>query len=191
MKTANQSSRTRQTVGKNSNASRPVSELKQVSRRGLLKSATAATALAVPYFVPASVLGYSDVPASDRVNLAIIGMGVRGNQLVLNIPSAGRVIAICDADKRKTDAASKTHAIDWKVVRDYRRLLDDIDVDGVIVSATDFHHVQAAILACVAGKDTYVEKPLALYIREGRALVEAARKNRCIVQTERNSEAWK
>jgi predicted dehydrogenase len=71
----------------------------------------------------------------------------------------------------------------WQDFDDYRRLVDEAEFDGVMEAATDFHHVQAAMLACAAGKDAYVEKPLALTIREGRALVEATRQHKCIVQT--------
>ncbi len=53
----------------------------------------------------------------------------------------------------------------------------------MIISACDHHHVQAGILACQAGKDIYVEKPLSIYIREGRALVEAVRKHGRVAQT--------
>ena len=62
-------------------------------------------------------------------------------------------------------------------------MLDRQDLDAVIVCSCDHHHVLASILACQAGKDVYCEKPLSLYIREGRALVTAARKYERVVQT--------
>jgi predicted dehydrogenase len=93
------------------------------------------------------------------------------------------VAAICDADSRKTAAAAKTHQADWSIYQDYRKMLDRSDLDAVIVCACDHHHVLAGMLACQAGKDIYVEKPLSLYIREGRALVNAARKYERVAQT--------
>ncbi len=142
-------------------------------RRFLSRSAqVAAGANLLPYFVPSSALAGPGRPgANDRIVVGIIGMGVRGEQLVLNVPESGRVAAVCDADSRKTDAVTTKHQADWKIYQDYRKLIEQPDLDAVIVAACDHHHVLASILACQAGKDVYCEKPLSLYIREGRALV--------------------
>ena len=91
--------------------------------------------------------------------------------------------AICDADARKTAEAVNTHKATWRIYQDYRELLEQKDLDAVFVAACDHHHVLASILACQAGKDVYCEKPLSLYVREGRALVTAARKHGRVVQT--------
>jgi predicted dehydrogenase len=69
-----------------------------------------------------------------------------------------------------------------RIVADMRRVFDDKAVDAVVIATPDHWHAPAAILACDAGKDVYVEKPCAHNIREGRAIVEAARRNRRIVQ---------
>ena len=76
-------------------------------RRFLSRSAQAAAgALAMPYFVPSSVLAGPDrLGANERIVVGIVGMGVRGDQLVLNVPESGRVAAVCDADARKTAQA--------------------------------------------------------------------------------------
>ncbi len=157
-----------------------------MTRRGFLKNSTlaAATAMAFPTIIPRHVLGSATAPgANEQIVVGIVGMGVRGNQLVLNVPASGRVAAICDADARKTAAANSEHQMDWKIYQDYRRMLEQPDLDAVIVCPCDHHHVLASILACQAGKDVYCEKPLSLYIREGRALVTAARKYGRVVQT--------
>jgi predicted dehydrogenase len=157
---------------------------RQSRRRFLMGSVKAAGAMTVPYFVPSASLASDNRPgANDRIVLGIIGMGQRGNQLLGNIPATGRVAAICDADSRKTSAAVAKHQADWKIYQDYREMLDQRDLDAVIVCPTDHHHVSASILACQAGKDVYCEKPLSLYICEGRALVNAARKYERVVQT--------
>jgi predicted dehydrogenase len=158
----------------------------RITRRSFLRRSTAvaATAIAVPALIPCHVLGSAQAPgANDQIVLGIIGMGVRGDQLALNVPSSGRVAAICDADARKTAAATRKHQADWKIYQDYRKLLEQRDLDAVIIAACDHHHVHASILACQAGKDVYCEKPLSLYVREGRALVTAARKYGRVVQT--------
>ena len=154
----------------------------RTSRRRFLK--TAATITAAPLFIPRHVLGSASAPgANDQIVVGIVGMGERGNQLISNIPESGRLAAVCDADSRKTALALKTHKADWKVYQDYRAMFDQQDLDAVIICPCDHHHVMAGILACQAGKDIYVEKPLSLYIREGRALVNAARKYKRIAQT--------
>jgi predicted dehydrogenase len=65
---------------------------------------------------------------------------------------------------------------------DFRRLLDDKDVDAVVVSTPDHWHALMTMMACAAGKDVYVEKPLSLFVREGRWMVEVARRHKRIVQ---------
>lgn len=153
----------------------------KVSRRQFCSSAAS---FAVPYFIPSGVLGQSNRPgANERVNVGIIGAGQRGRQLARNIPPDCQVIAVCDVDGIKISQILKEHGAKWRTAKDYRELLDHQDLDAVLVCATDVHHVHAAVLACMAGKDVYVEKPLSLYLKEGRSLVDAARQYSRIVQT--------
>jgi len=69
-----------------------------------------------------------------------------------------------------------------KPYRDFRKLLDDKDIQAVVVSTPDHWHALLTIMACAAGKDVYVEKPLTLFVKEGRWMTEAARRYRRIVQ---------
>jgi predicted dehydrogenase len=157
--------------------------LRTTDRREFLRAGSAA-ALSLPLFVPRHVLGLAGQPgANEQIVVGIVGMGVRGDQLALNVPPSGRVAAVCDADARKTAAVTQKHGADWKIYKDYRQMVEQRDLDAVIVTACDHHHVLASVLACQAGKDVYCEKPLSLYIREGRALVQAARKHQRVVQT--------
>ncbi|MBL8295178.1 MAG: Gfo/Idh/MocA family oxidoreductase, partial [Bryobacterales bacterium] len=66
--------------------------------------------------------------------------------------------------------------------RDFRKMLDDRDVQAVVVSTPDHWHALMTMMACAAGKDVYVEKPLTLFVREGRWMVQVARKHNRIVQ---------
>lgn len=154
-------------------------------RRQFLKSsACAASAIALPNFVARRALGLAGSPgANERIVLGIIGCGTRGDQLSDNIPAGAAVAAVADCDLVKAGKLAERHQANWAVVQDYRRLLERNDLDAVIICPTDPHHVLAGILACQAGMDSYVEKPLSLYVREGRVLVDAARKYDRIVQT--------
>ncbi len=71
---------------------------------------------------------------------------------------------------------------DWQIHSDYRKILDRNDIDPVIVATGEFQRIRPCIEACMAGKDVCAEKPLSLYIQKGRALFNAARKTKRIVQ---------
>ena len=66
--------------------------------------------------------------------------------------------------------------------RDFRELLDAKDIDAVVISTPDHWHALMTMLACAAGKDVYVEKPLTLFVREGRWMIDVARKSQRVVQ---------
>jgi predicted dehydrogenase len=123
--------------------------------------------------------------ASGRLSVALIGCGGRGMYLqeVFNGLDDVDVTYVCDADKgRLATAATRVNGGQARPVKDMRTVLDDKNVDAVIVATPDHWHSPAAILACQAGKHVYVEKPCSHNLREGRMLVEAARRNKCVVQ---------
>jgi predicted dehydrogenase len=90
--------------------------------------------------------------------------------------------AVCDVYDRNAGSARDWAGNDCPSFRDFRHVLDRKDVDAVIVAAPDHWHAIPTVLACQVGKDVYVEKPLAHNVREGRAIVDAARKYNRIVQ---------
>jgi predicted dehydrogenase len=98
-----------------------------------------------------------------------------------------RITAICDIDLNVAEAAAKTvekqYGTKPAVIQDIRRLLDDKAIDAVSIATPNHWHALAAIWACQAGKDVYVEKPVSHNVTEGRRMVEAARKYGRIVQT--------
>jgi predicted dehydrogenase len=118
--------------------------------------------------------------ANERIGVGYIGAGRRANQL-MDLPPAGEIVAVADVayDRARQVQAEKK----CRAYRDYRELLDGKDIDAVFVATPDHWHVLPSIHACQAGKDVYVEKPLSLTIREGRVLVDAARKYGRVVQT--------
>ena len=125
---------------------------------------------------------------NDDVRLAIVGLRKKGKEHLEIFPKVPgvRIVALCDVDTRFIDIeARKFEDRNEKVTRyvDYRRLLDDKDVDAVVIVTPDHWHALMTVWACQAGKDVYVEKPLSHNIWEGRKMVQAARKYERIVQT--------
>jgi predicted dehydrogenase len=126
--------------------------------------------------------------AQDQVRLAVIGVGGRGTGLLrvaIETPRT-RLTHLCDIDQNRLEKAqqlaSQSGASNVRASGDMRRVLEDREVDAVIIATPDHWHAPAAILACEAGKDVYVEKPLSHNLREGRLVVEAARKHKRVVQ---------
>lgn len=143
------------------------------------------------HFVGAMAAGLAArklVGANDQVNIGIIGLGGRGRHLIgvfHRVPGV-RITHLCDVDKASLERAhavlAKLGAPEVKDTGDMRRIFDDKTVDAVVICTPDHWHAPAAILACDAGKDVYVEKPASHNIREGRLMVDAARRNKRIVQ---------
>ncbi len=158
------------------------SQLNPTRRRFLKQTATSAAAVVVaPYFVPASALsGQGRVGANDRIGVAYIGCGRRSAQL-RNLPAEGQIVAAADCDIGRAKKVAAEY--NGQAYRDYRELLESKDVDAVIIATPDHWHALPSIHACQAGKDVYVEKPMTLTIREGRLMVQAARKYARVVQT--------
>ena len=159
------------------------------SRRDFIKNTTAATAgLTLASFSAASyarILG-----ANDRINMACVGVRSRGITLLSSaLGSAGSKVhldSICDVDSR--ELADKSAAIEeitgYKphTEKDYRKLLDERDIDAVIIATPDHLHAPFAIWAMQAGKHVYVEKPCSHNPREGELLTKGMKQYGTVVQ---------
>ena len=142
-----------------------------------------AGAIAAPYFIPSGVLAADGKPgANERITVGVIGVGIRGGLLISQLPEQGQIAAVADCFVTRCHDLAKARKAKWRIHQDYRKLLDEKDIDAVIVATPDHGRVLACILACQAGKDIYAEKPLSLYIREGRLLVQAVQKYGRVVQ---------
>jgi predicted dehydrogenase len=156
---------------------------RQLSRRELVKQGALLAAGTFPMIIPRHVLGAQGRPGpNDRIQVGFIGVGTRANLLIDQLPESGQIVAVSDCYYVKCDQAASKRQAKWRTYQDYRRLLDQKDIDGVVVATNEHWHVLCAMNACLAGKDVYVEKPLSLYVEEGRALVQAARKLNRVVQ---------
>ena len=96
--------------------------------------------------------------------------------VITTVAGVWQIVALCDCNPPRAEKFKADKQATWAVYQDYRELLDRKDIDAVIVATGEFQRVLPCIHACQAGKDVYAEKPLTLYVREGRVLVEAARK---------------
>src|SRR3990170_2982716 len=108
----------------------------------------------------ATALSYSRVMgANDRVRLGLIGIGNRGDQVHDAFLEHGdaQTVAVCDLREDYMDLAARKSRGTPKRFRDYRKLLDDKDVDAVVIATPDHWHALQMIDACHAGKDVYVE----------------------------------
>jgi hypothetical protein len=139
------------------------------SRRTLLKTAAG---LGVSHTL---LRGQQVAGSNDRIRVGVIGVGNRGNLLIDQLPETAQVVAVSDCFVQRAEASASKRQARWRIHRDYRRLLDDKEIDSVIVATPDHARVLCCIHACQAGKDVYAEKPLTLYVEEGRSLVRAAR----------------
>jgi predicted dehydrogenase len=122
--------------------------------------------------------------ANDRVRLGLIGCGGRGMDVAAAMRKApgAEYVAVCDVYETNANAAREWAGTAARAFGDFRKLLELKDVDAVHIATPDHWHAIPTVLACQAGKDVYVEKPLAHNVREGRAMVAAARKYNRIVQ---------
>ena len=128
--------------------------------------------------------------ASERLRAGLIGAGGRGRLLAAEFKEIGvEVAAVCDVYQPNLEAGLKVASTGARPYRDYRRMLEDKSLEIVIIATPDHWHARMAIDAVEAGKDVYVEKPMAHTIEESFRMVEAVRRTRRVLQvgTQRRS----
>lgn len=172
--------------------------MRERNRRHFLHdtAALAAAIAAVPGGLAASAKA-DDAPApadtsgkspNETIRVAVIGVRGRGRDHVRGLSEQKnvKITTLCDVDENVIGPASKqlekVNGKAPKYVQDLRRVFDDKEIDAVSIATPNHWHALAAIWACQAGKDVYVEKPVSHNVSEGRRIVEAARKYNRIVQ---------
>jgi predicted dehydrogenase len=155
-----------------------------LSRRQFLKrSSLAASTIALPYFIPSGVLAANGNPgANDRIGIGTIGLGRRMDSLLTESAMQPTTRFVAFADVHLTRARTLADKYKAFACQDYRRLLERKDVDAIFTATPDHWRANICIHACQAGKDVYAEKPITMTIREGRLMVEAARKYKRVFQ---------
>ena len=156
--------------------------MKSLNRREFMKGASGVAA-ALTVLPRSGVYG-----ANNKVIVGVMGLGGRGTFLAEKFaerPDA-EIAYLCDPNTRRfaraREAVEEAQNRRPKLVQDFRKILDDRDVDVLINATPDHWHGLGTIMACQAGKDVYVEKPMSHNVWEGRKMVEAARKYKRVVQ---------
>jgi len=160
------------------------------SRRNFISKALA-TAVSFPFVVQEEVFG-----ANDKIVMGCIGMGGRGRGVMGAFMGFGevRVVAVCDVVGRHRDMAKamvdrKYGNKDCRAYRDFRDLVGRPDIDTVLIATPDHWHAIISIEAMKNGKDVYCEKPETLTVREGRQMVNVARRY-CRVFSGGSQRVW-
>jgi len=160
-----------------------------LTRRAFLGKVSGAVtgALSAPYVITSNALGNEKIPpASDRVTLGHIGVGGQGSWLLRNFLQLDHAqsIAVCDTFQHRreervaeinsfyAEKRAKSSYKGCKSFKDFRDLLAQKDIDGVIIATPDHWHVPIAVAAAKSGKDMYVEKPLGISVKENQVLRE-------------------
>ncbi len=155
---------------------------KNLTRRRFLKGTLAA--VGAPYVITSSALGAPGrAPASERIVMAGIGMGGQGRGDLggfLRFPQV-QVVAVCDVVSKHREMAKgsvdgRYRNSDCKAYADFREVTSRDDIDAVLIGTPDHWHALISIAAMTHGKDVYCEKPETLTVREGRVMVETARR---------------
>jgi predicted dehydrogenase len=127
--------------------------------------------------------------ANERINVAVLGLGMRGPVHIRNLGTSAncRIVYVCDADTARAQAAidharESNGGVEPKFEQDFRRILDDREVDVVTIAMPNHWHSPMAMWAMLAGKDVYVEKPLSHDMSEGRRVIEIAKQTRQVCQ---------
>ncbi len=127
-----------------------------------------------------SLAGSRIISPNERLNIGIIGVAHQGEYDMSNVASE-HIVALCDVDDTYLAAAAKRFP-GAKTYNDFRRLLDQKDIDAVVVATPDHTHAVATVAALRSGRHVYCEKPLTRTISECRIVMETARKNKRVTQ---------
>jgi predicted dehydrogenase len=156
--------------------------MKPLNRREFMKGSIGAAAMFTA-FSQATVRG-----ANEKVIMGVMGLGGRGTQLAewFAMRPDVEIAYLCDPDTRRfaraREAVEEAQNKRTTLVQDFRKILDDNRVDAIVNATPDHWHGLGTIMACQAGKDVYVEKPMSHNVWEGRKMIEAARKYKRVVQ---------
>ncbi len=151
--------------------------MKHTSRREFLKGSALAGA---GFWVAGTCAAAPSRSPNEKLNIGIIGVHSRGAANMASVASEN-IAALCDVDANHLAEAAKKHP-NAKTYVDWRKLVDQKDLDAVVVSTTEHTHALASVWAMRRGKHVYCEKPLAHSVYEARVMCETAKKMKVATQ---------
>lgn len=173
-------------------SSAPNAQTNRTRRQFIKDSTKTASALAIPtIFVSSTSAATAPRDANSKIRVGLIGAGNRAKWLTRALSREGdraEMIAVCDchlpqvetlADEYRKSTKSDPR---WTAYQNYEEMFEKEDLDAVMIATPDHIRVRAAIMACANKLDIYAEKPLSFSIPEGRALVQAVREYKRVLQ---------
>jgi predicted dehydrogenase len=159
--------------------------LKQLTGTALAMGAGPVASLAAKENLETQILQYQKkFTANDAINIAVIGMGIMGNNNAassLQVPGI-KMVAACDLYTGRLERAKELYGKDIFTTNDYRKILERKDIDAVIIATCDQWHARITKDALKAGKHVYCEKPMVHYISEGLDVIKAQKESGKVVQ---------
>ncbi len=152
----------------------------RASRRGFIQTTAGISA---GYFVGGSLTGRAEQSPSEKIRIAGVGVGGKGDSDISQAGMFGDVVAICDIDEGALESKAKQMPKAKKYF-DFRKMLEEMDksIDAVVVSTPDHTHAVAAAMAMRMGKHVYCQKPLTYTVKEARVLRELANEKKVCTQ---------
>jgi predicted dehydrogenase len=121
------------------------------------------------------------VSANEKLNIAVIGVAGRGGENLREVAALENIVALCDVDSDRLAAAAQKFP-SAKIYSDFRRLIDQRDIDAILVATPDHTHAVATARALQSGRHVYCEKPLTHTVSEARIITELAQKKKLVTQ---------
>ena len=154
--------------------------MNSLSRRQFLTRTTATAAglwLAAPQFLRSQ----GALSANDKLNIGVIGVNGQGGYSIGQLKDISNIVALCDVDDNRMAPVAKQFPA-AKTYRDFRRLVDQKNLDAIVVATPDHTHAVASVAALKSGRHLYCEKPLARTVSETRIITETARQTKRVTQ---------
>jgi predicted dehydrogenase len=172
--------------------------MKSNRREFINKTLTGTTAVSIGGILPGfSAISCSRIlGANDRIKVAVMGVNSRGRVLAEQFAKQKNceVLYISDVDSRATEkcinSVASLQSSPPKAAPDFRKTLEDKDLDALVVAAPDHWHAPAALLASAAKKNVFLEKPVSHNPHEGELLVAAAKKYGNVIQVGNQRRSW-
>jgi predicted dehydrogenase len=155
---------------------------------GSLAGSVALSALGRSTAVGRELLQQVPPGPNDQIVLGMIGVGLQGMSRLREFlrHADTRIAAVCDVDRDHAERAAalveQTRGQKPKVFGDFRRVLEDREIDAVVIVTPDHWHALPTVRAFAAGKDVFVEKPLSYSVAEGRMMADASLKYKRVSQ---------